>query len=117
MLLVLPADHLITKDEAFVTAVHQAAELALRGHIVTFGIKPDRPETGYGYIARGKGVTVKEFVEKPDRETAEKLSGKRSVSLEQRNVCLYGQCFGGRVADSCAGHCLVHAGSRRQRNH
>lgn len=72
VLLVLPADHLITKDEAFVTAVHQAAELALRGHIVTFGIKPDRPETGYGYIARGKGVTVKEFVEKPDRETAEK---------------------------------------------
>ncbi len=70
VLLVLPADHLITKVEAFVQAVSEAVELARQGNIVTFGIVPDRPETGYGYMARGKGSRIEKFVEKPDVETA-----------------------------------------------
>lgn len=70
VLLVLPADHLIQKGEAFALAVNEAATLARQGMIVTFGIVPDHPETGYGYIARGEGVRVQSFVEKPDLETA-----------------------------------------------
>lgn len=71
VLLVLPADHLIQNQEAFAQAVTQAATLARQGMIVTFGIVPDHPETGYGYIARGEGGRVESFVEKPDLETAQ----------------------------------------------
>ena len=70
VLLVLPADHLIGNPEAFARAVEAAAELARQGEIVTFGIVPDRPETGYGYIARGEGARVREFVEKPPLDKA-----------------------------------------------
>ena len=71
VLLVLPADHLIGKTEAFAQTVSEAVTLAEQGHIVTFGIVPDHPETGYGYIARGQGTQVESFVEKPDLATAE----------------------------------------------
>lgn len=71
VLLVLPADHLIVKAEAFAQAVAEASALARQGRIVTFGIVPDHPETGYGYIARGQGAEVASFVEKPDQATAE----------------------------------------------
>ncbi len=70
VLLVLPADHLIANHEAFVEAVEEAVALAQDGGFVTFGIVPDRPETGYGYILRGSGSDVKSFVEKPDHVTA-----------------------------------------------
>ena len=75
ILLVLPADHLIADAKAFTTAVAQARPLAEQGHLVTFGIRPDRPETGFGYIQRGNnlgehGFKVDRFVEKPDLETA-----------------------------------------------
>lgn len=71
ILLVLPADHLVKKPTAFAQAVAQAAQLARQGQIVTFGIVPDHPETGYGYIARGDGNKVESFVEKPDLVTAQ----------------------------------------------
>ncbi|PID71455.1 MAG: mannose-1-phosphate guanylyltransferase/mannose-6-phosphate isomerase [Desulfobulbus propionicus] len=71
VLLVLPADHLITEPQAFSDAVLQASELALQGKLVTFGIVPDQPETGYGYIAQGTDNTVEQFVEKPDLEKAQ----------------------------------------------
>lgn len=73
-LLVLPSDHLIEQEAAFADAVQQARVAAERGGLVTFGIVPDRPETGYGYIcARGEGRgarRVTAFVEKPDLERA-----------------------------------------------
>ncbi|MFH1216228.1 MAG: mannose-1-phosphate guanylyltransferase/mannose-6-phosphate isomerase [Pseudomonadota bacterium] len=72
VLLVLPADHLIRKTYAFHDAVLQAVELAEQGRLVTFGITPHAPETGYGYIEKGEGNQVKSFVEKPDQMTAEK---------------------------------------------
>jgi mannose-1-phosphate guanylyltransferase/mannose-6-phosphate isomerase len=72
VLLVLPADHLILKTNAFVHAVREAVLLAEQGQIVTFGIVPDRPETGYGYIEKGQGARVENFVEKPDLATAER---------------------------------------------
>jgi len=76
LLLVLPADHLIGDTSAFVDAVKQALPLAEHGWLVTFGIRPDRPETGFGYIRRaeavdGHGYRVEQFVEKPDQATAE----------------------------------------------
>jgi mannose-1-phosphate guanylyltransferase/mannose-6-phosphate isomerase len=75
-LLFLPADHVMTDVDAFRDAVARAAEIASGGRLITFGIAPAAPETGYGYILRGSqladGYVVDSFVEKPNRATAEK---------------------------------------------
>ena len=78
ILVVMPADHAILDEAAFRTAVGHAAQLAEAGMAVTFGITPDCPETGYGYIRRGAalaagsaGFRLDAFVEKPNRATAE----------------------------------------------
>lgn len=68
-LLILAADHLISDQAAFAAAVESATALAQQGFLVTFGIHPDAPETGYGYI-EAEGNQVKRFVEKPDAKTA-----------------------------------------------
>ena len=70
-LLVLPADHVIMNDDKFAEAVKQASELADNGSVVTFGIQPNCPETGYGYIEKGEGVEVISFKEKPDLAVAQ----------------------------------------------
>ena len=70
VMLVLPADHLIDRQSAFAAAVESAARIAAKGHLVTFGLKPERPETGYGYI-HAEGERVVRFVEKPTREKAQ----------------------------------------------
>jgi len=70
VLLILPADHVVMETEKFAEVVRQAAELALAGQIVTFGIQPTGPETGYGYIERGEGNRVVSFKEKPDSALA-----------------------------------------------
>ncbi len=74
LLLVLSADHIIAEQLPFHTAIRQAEQLALADHIVTFGIVPNSPEIGYGYIHRGEaigdGFKVARFVEKPDLDTA-----------------------------------------------
>ncbi|HWT72790.1 MAG TPA: mannose-1-phosphate guanylyltransferase/mannose-6-phosphate isomerase [Oxalicibacterium sp.] len=73
LMLVLPADHVIQDVDAFRQAVERAKTPAGAGALVTFGIVPTRPETGYGYIRRGTAIAsadrafvVEEFVEKPD---------------------------------------------------
>jgi mannose-1-phosphate guanylyltransferase len=77
VLLVLAADHVIKDLQAFEEAVHIALPLAQQGRLVTFGIVPHSPETGYGYIKTGEvldhgsPMEVDEFVEKPDLATAE----------------------------------------------
>lgn len=68
-LLVLAADHLISDQPAFKEAVRKAVLLAAQGKLVTFGIYPDRPDTGFGYI-EAEGETVKRFVEKPNLQKA-----------------------------------------------
>ena len=79
LMLVLPADHLINDPIAFSEAVSEAAKASSQGNLATFGIVPDRPETGYGYIEPaypgqlGKCVAVRRFVEKPDAQTAVRL--------------------------------------------
>lgn len=77
LMLVLPADHVIRDVPAFHRAVQLAAEVAAAGRLVTFGIRPSTPETGYGYIRLGEALagidgaySVGRFVEKPDQETA-----------------------------------------------
>ena len=70
IMLVLAADHLITDQHAFQQAILKAAELAATGKLVTFGIQPVSPETGYGYI-EADGNTVLRFVEKPSFEKAQ----------------------------------------------
>ncbi len=78
VLLVLPADHLITRVDSFIEAVQEAAEKAGQGHIVTFGVAPVRPETGYGYIERGEDGKVLSFKEKPAREVAEQYIAEKN---------------------------------------
>lgn len=77
---VLSADHMIRKTAVFRQALQAAAAIAQQGYLVTLGITPDRPHTGYGYIQRGQSLgrhggfeafEVARFVEKPDRATAE----------------------------------------------
>jgi mannose-1-phosphate guanylyltransferase/mannose-1-phosphate guanylyltransferase/mannose-6-phosphate isomerase len=76
ILLVLPSDHVVGQPAAFRSAVQAALPLARDGMLVTFGVEPDRPETGYGYIQRGREIGpglfhVDCFVEKPDVATAQ----------------------------------------------
>ena len=74
IILAVPSDLLIKDNEKFVSTIKKGEKLAQEGYIVTFGIKPDYPETGYGYIDTaekiGDGFKVKKFVEKPNLETA-----------------------------------------------
>ena len=73
-LMVLPADHVIEPQERFAAAARESAALASGGRLVVFGVRPTRPETGYGYIEAGdkldRGFLVRSFHEKPDEETA-----------------------------------------------
>lgn len=84
-MLVMPADHIIAKPAILADAAHAALPAALDGWLVTFGIEPKAPATGYGYIARSgeeiaSGVwRAESFVEKPDAPTAERLVGAGSL--------------------------------------
>ncbi|MEO7323398.1 MAG: mannose-1-phosphate guanylyltransferase/mannose-6-phosphate isomerase [Dokdonella sp.] len=77
VLLILPADHLIRDIDAFLADAQRAAALASDGWLVTFGIRPTHPETGFGYIRMGEAIVGREgrqvgaFVEKPSMQTAE----------------------------------------------
>lgn len=78
LMLVLPSDHVIEKMEAFRAAIDTAVAAAERGAMVTFGIAPSRPDTGYGYICRSDEMEdiagcyhIARFVEKPDQATAQ----------------------------------------------
>jgi mannose-1-phosphate guanylyltransferase/mannose-6-phosphate isomerase len=77
ILAVMPSDHVIRDEPRFAAAVRQASDVAAAGKLVLFGITPDAPHTGYGYIRRGVPLagfdgafTVSAFTEKPDRATA-----------------------------------------------
>jgi mannose-1-phosphate guanylyltransferase/mannose-6-phosphate isomerase len=78
ILAVMPSDHVIRNAKAFAAAIERAAEIAATGRLVLFGITPDRPHVGYGYIRRGAPLpgfadafTVAAFTEKPDLAKAE----------------------------------------------
>lgn len=78
LLLAMPSDHVVRDNAAFLAAVEAARPLAAEDWLVTFGIRPDRPETGYGYVRRGDSLgpgvfKAERFIEKPDRATAERF--------------------------------------------
>lgn len=78
VMLVMPSDHIIQKPDVFHKAVEVMLPHAQKGWLATFGIAPDRPETGYGYIAMGEMLDdrvakVKQFVEKPDKPNAQNM--------------------------------------------
>ena len=84
LILLAPADHVVGRPDLFKSIVHEATSLA-EEHIVTFGISPSGPETGYGYIQSGRTLsasisTVERFVEKPDRPTAESFLAEGGYS-------------------------------------
>lgn len=91
LLLVLPADHLITDQEAFSAAVAVARGLAAQGWLVTFGIQPTAPETGFGYIEAGDpldaGFKVTRFVEKPSLEKAQAYLAAGNFSWNAGMFC------------------------------
>ncbi|MEK9628134.1 MAG: mannose-1-phosphate guanylyltransferase/mannose-6-phosphate isomerase [Nitrospinota bacterium] len=77
---IFPADHVVTKPESFINVLRKAEALAQKGYLVTLGIPPTRPETGFGYLKQGTGVEgfediykVDRFEEKPDLPTAKKF--------------------------------------------
>jgi mannose-1-phosphate guanylyltransferase / mannose-6-phosphate isomerase len=81
LMLLMPSDHTIEDRAAFLAAIEHAAIAARTGRLVTFGIRPERAETGYGYIERGDALAAAEgafavarFVEKPDAATAERYA-------------------------------------------
>jgi mannose-1-phosphate guanylyltransferase/mannose-6-phosphate isomerase len=99
LLLFLPADHFIPDAQRFVETIQSGASLAQEGYIVTFGIEPTFPSTGYGYLKKGKalispGFFVEQFVEKPNAEKAEEMifSGSflwnAGIFLARRDVLL-----------------------------
>jgi mannose-1-phosphate guanylyltransferase / mannose-6-phosphate isomerase len=74
---IFPADHVVTNSEAFIKALQKAESLARKDYLVTLGIPPTRPETGFGYLKQGNEIKefegtyqVEQFVEKPDNLTA-----------------------------------------------
>lgn len=95
IVLIVPSDHLIKNLSAFEKTVEAGKKLAEEGYIVTFGIKPSYPETGYGYInvqtKLNNGYKVERFVEKPDVETAKQY-------VENGNYYWNGGIFMGKVS-------------------
>lgn len=98
MMLVMPADHLIENEAAFRDAVTRASNLAAEDWLVTFGIHPDYPETGYGYIRQGEGLDhagfrVDRFVEKPDQATAERYLSEGSYAWNSGMFMFKATCY------------------------
>jgi mannose-1-phosphate guanylyltransferase len=106
LLLVMPSDHVITDVAAFQRAIDALAPQVEEGWLATFGITPDHPETGYGYIRMGEAIApgvhrVDSFVEKPNRETAERF-------LAEGNYAWNGGIFlfrAGSFLEALAEHC------------
>ncbi len=80
LMLVMPSDHIIKEEEKFIDAVKKAAKAAQEGHLITFGITPNKAETGYGYIKQGNKLedfaeifAVEKFIEKPEKSIAEEF--------------------------------------------
>jgi len=112
LMLVLAADHLIVDQQAFAEAVGRAVVMAQQGRLVTFGIRPDSPETGYGYIEADQqrpvvdeGVTVgyevRRFVEKPNQEKAREYLASGNFQWNSGMFCF----SAGALLQEMATHC------------
>lgn len=107
VLLVLPADHLIREVDAFVAAVREAEQLARDGYLVTFGIRPTHPETGFGYIHAGASIaqrggrSIEAFKEKPDRASAEAYLATGDYFWNSGMFCFGAQALLDAAAQVC----------------
>lgn len=106
LLLVMPSDHVIADVAAFHAAIGRGVRLAQQGWIVTFGITPDRPETGFGYIAAGAalgddGFAVERFVEKPPLDAARAMLAAGTYNWNA-GIFLF---RAGRMRDAMLTHC------------
>jgi mannose-1-phosphate guanylyltransferase/mannose-6-phosphate isomerase len=107
VLLVLPADHLIRDIDAFVADARRAEALAQQGWLVTFGIPPVQPETGFGYIRMGAQIghgterEIAAFVEKPNRETAEQYVASGEYVWNSGMFCFRADA----LLEAAARHC------------
>ncbi len=101
LMLVLASDHLIEDEDRFNAAVRQAASLAAQGWLVTFGIQPDSPHVGYGYIEAGEaiaegpapGCRVRRFVEKPSFKLAQSYLGAGNFFWNSGMFCFTASAF------------------------
>lgn len=100
IMMLLPSDHAIKDVTAFRDAAKRAAGAARAGRLVTFGIEPERPETGYGYIKRGNPLpglagafAVERFVEKPDLATAQRYLAEGGWAWNSGMFMLPGELF------------------------
>jgi mannose-1-phosphate guanylyltransferase/mannose-6-phosphate isomerase len=99
IMLVLPSDHIITDAQAFLNGAEKAAQAARENYLVTFGITPTAPDTGYGYIKTGKPIAKKEvfkveqFVEKPDAKTAEQYLKSGEYVWNSGMFCFKAELF------------------------
>ncbi len=106
-LLVLPADHLIRDLDAFAADAQRAAALAADGWLVTFGIRPTHPETGFGYVRMGTAIAGQEgrevgaFVEKPNRETAESYVASGDYVWNSGMFCFRADALLAAAAQTC----------------
>lgn len=92
VLIVTPSDHMIAGDEAYQNAMKSGIAKANEGYIVTFGIQPTRPETGYGYI-EFDGDKVKSFREKPNQDTAEDFIERGTFLWNSGMFCFQASVF------------------------
>lgn len=119
ILLILAADHLITDPTAFAAAVGQATMLAANGRLVTFGIQPTRPETGYGYI-EARGTEVSRFVEKPSLDMAKEYIASGNYLWNAGIFCFAAGTLLEEMARHCpeilegARNCVLQAQARRE---
>lgn len=104
-LLVLPADHVIENTAAFKQTIVDALPLLEQDWLVTFGIVPGHPETGYGYLRRGENIAgssgnaVAQFVEKPDRETAQEYLDAGDYFWNSGMFLFTAECYLSELAD------------------
>ncbi len=123
VLLVMPADHVVTDRAAFQRAMAEGAAQAAQGAVVAFGIVPDRAETGYGYIRAGEAVgaggarVLEAFVEKPDRAAAEQYLASGAYSwnsgIFMLRASVWLAALGRYRPDILAACEQAYAGSRR----
>lgn len=92
ILIITPSDHIIDDSQAYETAIKEAVEKASQGYIVTFGIVPTKPETGYGYIER-KGDNVVSFREKPNQVSARDFIAKGNFLWNSGMFCFKANVF------------------------
>ena len=102
-LLVMPSDHFISDPQSFSDHVSKAVLLAQQGLVTLFGIKPERPEPGYGYIQH-KNTQVLSFTEKPTPKKSSRVSKCRELFVEQWYFLFYGRNDGRKDAKTCARH-------------